>query len=388
MGTRLFVSPSVARQAALGALAQISQGAAPVGLVIVVGGGTGSISLAGAVVAAMWVTAGIGRPIQGQLMDTYGHGRFLSASGVVHAAALVVLTLLARSATPGALIVALGAVAGASLPPVSSSMRVVWAQDEVLARRARAFSLVYVSQSVAVLIGPLVIALVIAIASGAIALDVAAAITAAGTIAYAASIRPRAVGRPASHRRLLRSRGVMRLLAVMLLVGITIGALEVAAPALAIQRGAPVLGGVLNALMSVGGVAGALLYGSVRWRAHDGVRLPWLLGLATVASASLVVLPALSLVGLSMFVAGLGIFPGLIAVSLLLDGLARGTAAGFGWLSTASAGGTALGSALAGALGQGSGLAAAFAAAAVAAALALAVSAARRESGAAKRSAR
>ena len=159
----------------------------------------------------------------------------------------------------------------------------------------------------------------------------------------------------------MRSGAMRALLLVTLLLGMSLGALQVAAPALALARGAPALAGVLIALLSVGGIAGALLYGGRRWTLDPSLRLVGLLWVAAAALLPLALLPSLALAGLLLAVAGLAINPALTTLSLLVDRhSAARTAEAFGWMSTAVGGGTAAGSAAAGALAQHSGLGPAF----------------------------
>ena len=111
----------------LGLLAELTQGAAPVGLVLVVHQATGSLISAGAVSAALWVGAAVARPIQGRLIDRHGTRMVMLACGPVHAAALdrAWSWWRGRVARSGRWC-RCSAVAGLALPPVSVAMRVEW----------------------------------------------------------------------------------------------------------------------------------------------------------------------------------------------------------------------------------------------------------------------
>ena len=84
----LLQAPAVCREAASGLLAQVTQGAAGVGIILVVGQHTASFTLAGAVVAALWIAAGVARPLQGRLIDRHGPAAVITLCGVLHGAAL------------------------------------------------------------------------------------------------------------------------------------------------------------------------------------------------------------------------------------------------------------------------------------------------------------
>jgi predicted MFS family arabinose efflux permease len=323
----------------------VTQGAAAVGIILVVRQHTGSLALAGGVVGALSIAAGVARPLQGRLIDRRGSREVMSACGVTHALALVGIVGLSDLDAPGGLLVVLGCVAGLALPPVSTSMRVEWAKLVAGDDHTAAYSLVYLTQELAILAGPLILAGVIAAASASLALIAVAAIAAAGTVGFAASIRsPRERGSPhaAPSGLVLRIRGLQVVLAVALFVGAVIGALEVAAPTLATAHRAPAAAGLLIASLSVGGILGAAIYGSRRWEARPPTRLVLLLVLLTAALALMIAAHGLFVVGALLFLAGIALNPALTTFSLLIDQHVCAHTAGeaFGWLSTAMAGGT------------------------------------------------
>jgi MFS family permease len=354
----LLALPSLRWQVAAGLLAQITQGAAAVGIILVVRQHTGSLALAGAIVAALSIAAGLARPLQGRLIDRRGSREVMAGCGVIHALGLVGIVALSDVHAPGALLVALGCVAGLALPPVSTSMRVEWAKgvggdDDHTA----AYSLVYLTQELAILVGPLVLAATIAAASASLALITVAVLAAVGAVAFAASLRSpsdRKAAPAASGKLVLRIRGLQLVVAVAVLVGAVIGALEVAAATLATAHRAPAAAGLLIASLSVGGVVGASVYGSRRWQTRAPTRLCVLAAAITTALALMVAAHGLVVIGLLLSLAGIALNPALTTFSLLVDQHVPAQAAGeaFGWLSTALAGGTGAASALAAAVAQ------------------------------------
>jgi MFS family permease len=365
----LWRTPRIGGQAFFGLLAQLTQGAAPVGLVLVVRQATGSLAAAGAVSAAFWIVAAIARPVQGRLIDRRGSRMVMLSCGPLHAGALIGLVAVARPGVGAWSLVLLSGLAGLGLPPVSTTMRAEWGRRLPANTRTAAYSLVYLTQEVAILTGPLLIAVVVAIASAGLALVVAASISGGAAIAFAAlsGADGRGPGEPAG-TRLFRSTAMASLLVVTFLLGCTLGALQVATPALALTRGVPALAGVLIAALSVGGTIGALLYGGRRWRVDPSGRLLGLLCLVGIAATPLAALPPLIVVGALLAFVGLAMNPALTTTSLLVDRHSETRSAeAFGWISTAIGGGTAAGSATAGALAQHNGFATAFLAAAIAA---------------------
>src|SRR6266700_226130 len=254
-------------QVAAGVIAQMTQGAATVAIILLVREHTGSLALAGGVASALWIAAGIARPLQGRLIDRQGASRVMAVCGVAHPAALVGIVGSSRGQGLGWLLVVLGVLAGLALPPVSTSMRIEWAEIVSVDERTAAYSLVYLTQELALLAGPLILA---------------AAIAAGGTLGFTASIRASSErrSRPAAFGGSpLRAPAMRVLLAVALLVGGVIGALPVAVATLAAAHRAPAAAGLLIASLSIGGIIGAAIYGTRRWRATPWRRLLLLLAL-------------------------------------------------------------------------------------------------------------
>ncbi len=332
----------------------MTQGAAGVGIILVVRQHTGSLSLAGGVVGVLSVAAGVARPLQGRLIDRRGATDVVALCGVIHPLAIVGIVVLSDIGGGGGLLVALGCLAGLALPPISTSMRLEWARLEPGDDRTAAYSLVYLTQELAILAGPLVLAGVTAIGSPSLALAVVAGLAATGTLGFAASIRfpdPRPSSTATASGSLLQIRGLQLVLAVAVLTGAVIGALEVAAPTLATAHRTPAAAGLLIASLSVGGILGASLYGMRRWRSRPSARLLLALVFLTTALALVIAANGLLLVGALLLLAGLALNPALTTFSVLVDQhvVAR-TGEAFGWLSTGLAGGTGAASAIAAAV--------------------------------------
>ncbi|MEV0231097.1 MFS transporter [Nonomuraea sp. NPDC050786] len=363
---RLLGLPGVPAQAVLGFLAQLTQQVAPVGMVLVVQGSSGSLALAGVTAAAFSVGAGMGRPVQGRLMDRRGSGPVLAATALLHVAALVALVVGAGH-WAWWIVVALAWVAGVGLPPISVSMRIEWGRRMAGEGRTAAYSLVYLVQELAMLLGPLAFGTLIAImpASGApLGLGLVAVAAGAGTLGFARALRAGS-GVPSRERgRVFTDRRMPVLLAVVLLLGGTLGALQVGVPALAAARGVPAATGPLVAALSLGGIAGAAAYGARAWRSGAGVRIVGLMLALGVVLAPLAVVEAWPLFWAVLFGGGLVFNPALTTSSLLVDEFAPAAQAeAFGWISTAIGVGGALGSGAAGVIGERLGASAPFLAA-------------------------
>jgi MFS family permease len=348
----LFRQPLLGWQALTGLLAQITQGAWGVGIILVVRGEGRSLALAGSIVGALAIVAGVARPIQGRIIDRRGPGLLLAACGVVHSAALAGIVGLAHAHAPAIVLIALGALAGAALPPVSTSERAAWGGVVAESERTAAYSVVYLTQQLAILGGPLLLSILIELANASVALIGVAAVSCAGSLAFAAllaAVRVEHETHEADREpSLLRQPGMALMIGVAVMTGAVIGALEVASPTIASAHHAPAASGLLIAALSVGGIVGAVLYGSRRWRLGPSGRLVLLLGALTAILALTIPVDALVVVGVLLLLAGLALNPSLTTISLLVDQyISRASAAeAFGWLSLGISGGTGVADAI------------------------------------------
>src|ERR1700759_5316380 len=85
---RVLLRSRIVRWQALGGLlAQTTQGAGAIGVILVIRGHNGSLALAGAVVGAVSIAGGLARPAQGRFIDRRGPRGLVAATGIVPPAA-------------------------------------------------------------------------------------------------------------------------------------------------------------------------------------------------------------------------------------------------------------------------------------------------------------
>jgi predicted MFS family arabinose efflux permease len=357
------------RQGAAGLVAQLTQAAAGLGIILVVREAGGSLSLAGAAAGAFLVATGAARPVQGRLMDRHGPPPVLIPCAVLHLAGfggLVAWTQASGGTWP---VVLFAIPIGLGEPPVSASMRLAWGRMAGAEDRTAAYSVVTLTQEIAVLLGPLLLAAVVAVASAAAAVLVVGGLSSAGTLVLAAVMPRQLHADPGERRRsALRSPGVRLALLVNLFFALALGCVELAIPALTGERGVPAVSGLLLGVMSVGGVLGAIAYATWRWDRGASARLALLLALYAMAITPLISTPSFAVIVIPLLLAGAAINPIVTTVALLVEDHAGAAAAeAFGWQSTSLAVGAAAGNTLSGPLAQADGASAAFAAASVAA---------------------
>ncbi|MGX1701116.1 MFS transporter [Microbacterium sp. NPDC055357] len=312
---------------------------------------TGSFAIAGVITAALGLANVIATPWRSRLIDRFGQRRILSVLGGVHAVSLIALALLPTA--PLAVLLIVCVIAGASSPPFGATMRVVWSTALPAGPlRTRGFSLDAVAEEVTFAVGPLVAAALVAVSGPLAALILSAACVSVGSGLFVLSGLSRAQrGSRHTDRTApaaitpLRTRGFVPVIFVMTAPGLILGAIELAAPALAVEAAAPALAGVLLAVFAGSSALGGLLFGSRRLPGSLATQLLILVGaLIAFASATGVVGGvAAGLIGFAL--AGLCLAPILIVGYLAADDLAdaRVKTEASSWINTAINFGAAIG---------------------------------------------
>ena len=219
-----------------------------------------------------------------------------------------------------------------------------------------AYAMEAVLQEIFFLVGPLLVAVLVALASPSAALAVSAAAAGLGTFVFAtAPAARRAQGEPRARGQrgsALAAPGVRTIALVSLAMGVAFGCLEVSMPAFGEAHGSRAAGAAMLAAISLGSLLGGLWMGS---RRGDGPLVPRYL-LAQLAFAAGLAPPLLAgsigVMAVLVFVAGLAIAPAFAAAYGLIDDAAipGTTTEAFSWLSTSVVLGVAGGTALAGAV--------------------------------------
>ena len=326
---------------------------------------TGSFAIAGLVAGAMAVGSAIGAPRRSTSRPASGAGALMPLA-IVHAAAILAVWALAAAETPAAVTAGAALVAGAGFPPTGALLRSRLPRmlgDDDLVHSAYALDSVGIELSFVT--GPLITAVLVALAGPQFALAVSATLMLLGTALFLAHFPDRDRGpRPAERHRgwlgPLADRGLRTLALSTVPVGFCLGAIEVAIPAFSSEQGAPAVAGVLLAVWSAASGVGGLLYGT---RAPSDRVVDTFLALAvlfplTCLPLALAWSPAAMAV--LVVVAGLPIAPLIASRNRVIGELAPGGTGteSFTWLLTSLVAGLAAGNALGGILSQHEGWAA------------------------------
>jgi MFS family permease len=326
-------------------------------ILLLVQGASSSFARGGAAVACYVIGLATVAPALGRLIDRNGPRLTLTLCGVAFPLALVALVAVVHQQANPVLVLALAAAAGATFPPITVCMRTYFKQrmsDEALL--SAAYSLESVLIELIFIVGPMLVALFVTVASAATAVLFAAVCGGIGTFLFLRSppllewrIEVRTAG---SLLGPLGERNFIPLIGVILCYSMAFGLLEIGLTAYATEKGNPALAGVLLGLMSAGSALGGLAYGSRSW--HFPLTRQFALVLALMGAGLLVLaLPWRPWpFGLWSMFAGVVMAPALIIQSMLVAKTARPehVTEAFTWSTSALLSGVGIGVAAGGAM--------------------------------------
>ncbi|MEU3430404.1 MFS transporter [Streptomyces gardneri] len=267
--------PHVRRTFGAALLGRLSNGTAPLSLLLSVKTSTGSYAAAGTVMAVWGLTAVLLSPARAALVDRLGPRRALPPLALGYALLLTALAVAAAGTAPPLLtLMALAGAAGAVTPPLGPVMRAqlsAMIPDRDLLRRA--YSLDTVAEELLFVSGPLLVGLLTGYAPAAAGLAVSAGLVLTGTLALVTSPvvrggagRKRADASEASGAEtgtaIPARTGVVRAVAVAASMGVCLGAFDLLVIAFADAHHRP---GVVPWAMSALSAGSAAVWRSAPW---------------------------------------------------------------------------------------------------------------------------
>jgi predicted MFS family arabinose efflux permease len=354
-GTVLAV-PNVRVPLAVSALGSLPIGIYVLGILLLAREATGSFAEAGLVAGAFGLANALGAVAQGRAMDRLGQPRVLRAVATVHASAVAALLFATRSDAAQAILIACAATSGGSLPQLPAAMRALWPtliSDE--SDRQTAYASGAIAFGVAVVAAPALVAGLVVIGSPGLAVGVAAGIAGTAALTFsatAASRRWQGAMHATGWLGPLTAPGVRTIFGAMMVLGLVLGVVQVAVPAVTAEADSTALAGVLLAVMSAGSLVGGIAYGSRSWPGGVAGRLAVLFAALALGCALLTVAAPLPIMAVILFAVGLLLAPITIISSSLLDIVAprRAITEAFSILIMGDVAGTAAGTAIAGTL--------------------------------------
>ena len=371
--------PDVGRMVIIAFLSRMYIGTLSLSMLLHVRALTGSFATAGAAVGAYLAAMAVTAPIVGRWIDRRGPRSALFVTGAVCPLTLTLILAAAPLGLTRGAIIAIAVLAGAFSPPISVLTRTMWRhrlEDE--RDRTTAFAIDGVLIELAFTVGPMIVAVLIALATPAAAFAAAWCFCAASVPLFFASPAlkywrhhadaPRHLFGPLTEPRLLVVYGATFLFTFCL------GLTEIGYPGFAIAAGSPALSGVLLAVWSIGSAVGGLAYGALHLRMPGERQLSRLLALMALPLALQTVVDSALVMTALALIAGLMIAPTFTVFSILVmnNSPSRYATEAFTWLSTCIVSGVGTANAIGGIVLERSGAPPVFA---LSAAMALAAAA-------------
>jgi MFS family permease len=315
---------------------------------------SGSFGWAGVVAGAYSVGMAVGGPVWSRLADRRGGKGVLLCTGMAWSVAMAALALLPSDLYR--LMPVVSALAGAVVPPVTSTLRAAWPRL-VKGRDLRAvYALDATTQEVLFMIGPMLGAIMVSFASPR--LGVLAAAAAAGLSIWWFGLRqPPAVphdestGRRLTARELLWHRHRLPLILAFALCVTAFASVSIGIVAFADGHGNRLIAGGLETVWALGSLIGGVVAGALPGRRDSYV---WRRGVVVSAGMLLCVFATWSplSLGAALLVSGCVLAPTIGALYERLGALTPDSVRTevFGWMSSGAMIGAAIGSAVAGAV--------------------------------------
>jgi len=340
----LLKVPGVLRIVLSQLYARLPGGMLSLGLIIYVERITESYAIAGITVGAATLGISVAGPALSRWMAIFGIRTVLGVTSLLNVIAVISMAFIPAEA---AWLVLLGLLIGLTQPPIQTAARTIYPRLTPKKLLGRLFSLDATAQEIIWVVGPVVITLIAAQFGSLPILITIATIQATGSLWF---IWNKEVGLTKIPRttdaygKVLKNRIVsimtfMGLLFIGSFAGLEVGAVAMFDEAIA---------GLLIAVFSIGSVLGGVFLGG---RANSKYALSILIGVVLIGFAMILIFPANPYwVGLSLFIAGIGVAPTLGIMALTISGGTKPNeiAEAYGWQTTGQLVGISIGSALAG----------------------------------------
>jgi MFS family permease len=347
-----------------GLIGRFRETGAGLAIVLAVRGTHGSFALAGLTAATYLAASAMTRPAYGRWIDRTGPAGPLLISSTLNVVTLLALAAATHAGVSTTVFALLSVIAGATLPPLSTSMRTQWpllVPDHV----NQAYALDSLTYELALVIAPALIGLVAALITPEAGLIIAAACGAVGTGIVVASLHPDTQTDPmpmvtlATPPPSAARRALVALIALGALVAFAEGSLTVLATGVASLNHARAASGLLLGSLSIGTLVGAIAFGAVAERPITRQTLV-ICNFGLLSGFVLLAAFGTSLVGFAIcaMLTGLALSPCLTKVFIGLRHNASTVTVTetLAWASLFSSAGSAGGQALAGILISGPGL--------------------------------
>jgi MFS family permease len=301
---------------------------------------TSSYALGGAVVACVSVGEAVAMPVTARLAGRAGMVPTLVASAAINGLSMLALAFAGSSPV---LLMALGLLIGASVPPMMPVVRALYPQMVSRDGVRALFALDTTAQELIWVIGPVFATFLASSVSTAIPLVASAVITTVGTMWFlvgAHRFRPEISEHTSAFGRVLANRAVLLAIVASLALVASFMAMEVGIVAAFGREG--VTAGAAIAITSLGSLIGGLTFGHRRLGLGGVVTA---LGAVAVGTVLFGIADGLALQFAALFVSGYGFAPAMSSLYLMVSREIEEHAATevFGWLNSGALVGGAIG---------------------------------------------
>jgi MFS family permease len=349
-------TPGVSRLAAFALLARLPFGVLPLSIVLLMRREDYDYGAIGAVLAAEALAVGLTAVFVGRLVDRMGQTPVLLTTAAITAVAIATEAAAIVAGAPVVLLVAVAAVQGASVPPVSASMRSLWSDLVHEERLDAAYAFDSIALELVFIVGPLIAAGLATAWTPFAGMLLCAGLYSGAALGFAQAPASRA-WRPAesvnrTRAGALGSTGIRTLVIAGAIAAISFGVLEVALTAFAEDEGSRGAVGPLVTIWAIGSVVGGLVYGARSWGSPPGRRFLVLTGLLGLGALPLPFAESLVAMAAFLFLTGLALAPlGATEYALIGTLAPEGTLTeAYSWQIVANVTGSAAGAFLAGLL--------------------------------------
>jgi MFS family permease len=351
-------TPGVARVALFATTGRLPFAIVPLSVVLLMREEGYQYGQIGAVVGAEALAVGVTAAFVGRLVDRVGRRQVILVTGAVTSLVLSAEALGILLGAPVWLLVVLAALHGATIPPISASMRSLWSQLVPEDTLQSAFAFDAIQLELVFVIGPLIAATLATALSPAVGIFLCVGFYLIASLGFATAPAARSAVQEADPERTragpLRSPGMRTLVIAGAVTAVSFGALEVALPAFAEAEGSRGAVGPLLTVWALGSVIGGLWYGARPWTSSVETRFLILMALLAVGSAPLAFAPSIGVMAVLLVLTGFALAPLATTEYALVDRLAPpGTQTeAYSWQIVANVIGAATGSLIAGVLAE------------------------------------
>lgn len=344
------------RLAGFALLARMPFGVLPLSIVLLMRREDYDYGAIGAVLGAEALAVGLTAVFVGRLVDRMGQTPVLLTTAALTTVAIAAEAAAIVAGAPVVLLVGIAAVQGASVPPVSASMRSLWSDLVHEERLDAAYAFDSIALELVFIVGPLVAAGLATAWTPLAGMILCAGLYSGAAVGFAGAPASRA-WRPAesverTRAGALGSTGIRTLVVAGSVAAISFGVLEVALTAFAEDEGSRGAVGPLVTVWAIGSVVGGLAYGARSWSSPPGRRFLVLTGLLGLGALPLPFAESLVAMGAFLFLTGLALAPlGATEYALIGTLAPEGTVTeAYSWQIVANVTGSAAGAFLAGIL--------------------------------------